>query len=132
VLPAPAPARGDGVVRVGRESKGRGGKTVTVVRGLDLDANALAELGKRLRALCGAGGTSKDGVIEVQGDHGERSHPVPARDRANRAARRRLNARLGTQARSTKLGEGTRPRLRTTSAPSTNRTVSTLRSKVLC
>jgi translation initiation factor 1 len=65
-------ARGDGVVRVSRESKGRGGKTVTVVRGLDLDTLALAELGKRLRTLCGAGGTCKDGIIEVQGDHGER------------------------------------------------------------
>ncbi len=63
---------GDGIVRVSRESKGRGGKTVTVVRGLDLDADALAALGKRLRNACGAGGTVKDGVAEVQGDHVER------------------------------------------------------------
>lgn len=60
---------GDGVVRVSRETHGRGGKAVTVVRGLVLDAAALAELGKRLRAACGAGGTAKDGVLEVQGDH---------------------------------------------------------------
>jgi translation initiation factor 1 len=68
---ATAPA-GDGIVRVSRESKGRGGKTVTLVRGLALDAAALAALGKRLRAACGAGGTVKDGVLELQGDHAER------------------------------------------------------------
>ena len=67
-----AAPHGDGVVRVSRESKGRGGKVVTVVRGLPLDAAALADLGKRLRAACGAGGTAKDGVLEVQGDHAER------------------------------------------------------------
>lgn len=58
-------------MRVSRESKGRGGKTVTVVKGLPLDAMALALLGKQLRAACGSGGTAKDGVIEVQGDHCE-------------------------------------------------------------
>jgi translation initiation factor 1 len=63
---------GDGNVRVSRESKGRGGKVVTLVRGLPLDADALAALGKRLRTACGAGGTAKDGVLEVQGDHLER------------------------------------------------------------
>lgn len=68
---APSP-RGDGQVRVSRESKGRGGKTVTLVRGLALDADALAALGKQLRGACGTGGTVKDGVIEVQGDHAER------------------------------------------------------------
>lgn len=68
---APAPA-GDGTVRVSRESKGRGGKTVTLVRGLALDADALAATGKRLRTLCGTGGTTKDGVLEIQGDHVER------------------------------------------------------------
>jgi translation initiation factor 1 len=60
---------GDGNVRVSRESKGRGGKIVTLVRGLPLDADGLAALGKRLRSACGAGGTAKDGVLEVQGDH---------------------------------------------------------------
>ena len=58
-----------GVVRVSRESKGRGGKTVTVVRGLALDAVALDKLAKQLKAACGSGGTVKDGVVEVQGDH---------------------------------------------------------------
>jgi translation initiation factor 1 len=66
-----APA-GDGIVRVSRETKGRAGKGVTLVKGLALDAAALALLGKQLRAACGSGGTVKDGVIEVQGDHGER------------------------------------------------------------
>lgn len=64
----PAPV-GDGVVRVSRQSKGRGGKTVTLVKGLALDPVALAVLGKQLRTACGSGGTVKDGVIEVQGDH---------------------------------------------------------------
>lgn len=60
---------GDGVVRVSRETKGRGGKCVTVVRGVPLGGAELEALGKRLKAACGAGGTVKDGVIEVQGDH---------------------------------------------------------------
>ncbi len=63
---------GDGVVRVSRETKGRGGKAVTLVRGVPLDAEALAALGKRLRTACGTGGTFKDGVLEIQGDHAER------------------------------------------------------------
>jgi translation initiation factor 1 len=60
---------GDGVVQVSRQTKGRGGKTVTIVKGLALDPLALAVLGKQLRTACGSGGTVKDGVIEVQGDH---------------------------------------------------------------
>jgi translation initiation factor 1 len=69
---AAALARGDGIVRVSRETQGRGGKAVTVVRGVAMDAAGLAALGKRLKALCGTGGTVKDGVIEVQGDHCDR------------------------------------------------------------
>ncbi len=64
--------RGDGIVRVGRETNGRGGKTVTVVRGLNLEEAALADLGKRLRTACGAGGTVGQGVLELQGDHCDR------------------------------------------------------------
>lgn len=67
-----AVAPGDGVVRVSRETKGRGGKAVTLVRGVALEAEALQALGKRLRSACGSGGTVKDGVLEVQGDHVER------------------------------------------------------------
>jgi translation initiation factor 1 len=63
---------GDGVARVSRQTKGRGGKSVTLVTGLALDALALASLGKQLRTACGSGGTVKEGVIEVQGDHCER------------------------------------------------------------
>lgn len=63
---------GDGRVRVARETSGRGGKAVTVVRGLALDAEGLAQLGKALKAACGTGGTVKDGVVEVQGDHVEK------------------------------------------------------------
>jgi translation initiation factor 1 len=67
-----AAPRGDGIVRVSRETKGRGGKAVTVVRGVVGDAAVLAALGKRLRTACGSGGTVKAGVLEVQGDHCER------------------------------------------------------------
>lgn len=71
--PSTAAPAGDGKVRVSRETKGRGGKAVTLVRGLNLDAVALADLGKQLRTLCGTGGTVKEGVIELQGDHVERA-----------------------------------------------------------
>jgi translation initiation factor 1 len=64
----PAPA----VVRVGRETKGRRGKGVTVVMGVPLSGAALDELGARLKRICGSGGTVKDGVIEIQGDHRDR------------------------------------------------------------
>lgn len=67
-----AAVRGDGRVRVSRETAGRGGKAVTVVRGLALTDEQIATLGKRLRAACGTGGTAKEGVIEVQGDHADR------------------------------------------------------------
>ncbi|WP_312760467.1 stress response translation initiation inhibitor YciH [Pulveribacter sp.] len=63
---------GDGIVRVSRETKGRGGKAVTVIRGVLVDAAALEQMGKQLKATCGSGGTVKEGVIEVQGDHVER------------------------------------------------------------
>jgi len=63
---------GDGKVRVSRETKGRAGKGVTLVKGLPLDATALAALGKQLRSACGSGGTVKDGTLEIQGDHVER------------------------------------------------------------
>lgn len=68
----PAGAPGAGPVRVGRETKGRGGKTVTLVRGLGVDPAALAAIGKELRTALGAGGSARDGVLEVQGDHVER------------------------------------------------------------
>jgi translation initiation factor 1 len=66
----PAPA-GDGIVRVRRETKGRGGKTVTAVSGVPLGGEALRSLAKDLKRRCGTGGTVKEGVIEIQGDHRE-------------------------------------------------------------
>lgn len=69
---ASARAVGDGQVRVSCQTKGRAGKGVTVVKGLPLDATALAALGKQLRTACGSGGTAKDGTLEIQGDHVER------------------------------------------------------------
>ena len=66
---AMAAAPGDGIVRISRETKGRGGKAVTVVRGLALDAASLTQLAQQLKAACGSGGTVKAGVVEVQGDH---------------------------------------------------------------
>lgn len=62
-------AGGDGIVRVGRETKGRKGKGVTVISGLTLDQTGLLALGKDLKKRCGTGGTVKDGRIEIQGDH---------------------------------------------------------------
>ncbi len=66
-----APA-GDGIVRVSSETKGRAGKGVTLVKGLALDPAALTQTARQLKAACGCGGTVKDGVIEIQGDHVER------------------------------------------------------------
>jgi translation initiation factor 1 len=66
---ATAAPKGDGIVRVSLDTKGRKGKGVTLVTGVPLDAIALARLGKELKAACGSGGTVKDGVIEIQGDH---------------------------------------------------------------
>lgn len=62
----------DGVVRVDRETGGRAGKAVTAITGLTLEQPALIALAKQLKAVCGSGGTVKDGVIEVQGDHVDR------------------------------------------------------------
>jgi translation initiation factor 1 len=66
---ARARPHGDGIARIRRETGGRGGKTVTVVTGLDLDEAALVALSKRLKAACGTGGTVRDDVLELQGDH---------------------------------------------------------------
>ena len=52
-----------------RESKGRGGKTVTLVKNLILTEADLKSLAKRLKQACGSGGTVKDGLIEIQGEH---------------------------------------------------------------
>ncbi|HKK22662.1 MAG TPA: translation initiation factor Sui1 [Pseudohaliea sp.] len=68
---APAPMAGDGIVRLRRERKGRGGKAVTVVDGVPLPPAALKALARRLKQRCGVGGAVKDGLIEIQGDQRE-------------------------------------------------------------
>jgi translation initiation factor 1 len=60
---------GDGIVRVGRATKGRKGKGVTVITGVPLDDKALKQVAKTLKQKCGSGGTVKAGDIEIQGDH---------------------------------------------------------------
>ncbi len=113
---AQAMPAGDGVARVTRTRQGRGGKTVTVVRGLPLGAEALAALGKRLRAACGAGGTTQDGVLEVQGDHADRVLALLLAEghQAKRAALDRprvqgVGQRLGPGCRPGRAGVGGRP-----------------------
>lgn len=71
IAAAKAIPAGDGIVRVSRETKGRGGRAVTLVKGVPVNAEDLQALGKKLKAACGSGGTVKEGVIEVQGDHCE-------------------------------------------------------------
>ena len=67
---APQPARkSDGIVRVMRDRKGRGGKTVTLITGVTGSEAQLTALAQQLKKLCGSGGTVKDGNIEIQGDH---------------------------------------------------------------
>jgi len=66
---ASARPAGDGIVRVRRETAGRKGKGVTTILGLPLDDAALATLAKQLKAACGSGGTVKEGVVEIQGEH---------------------------------------------------------------
>jgi translation initiation factor 1 len=59
----------DGIVRVGRSTKGRRGKIVSTVTGVLLDEEALESLAGELKRRCGTGGSVKDGVIEIQGEH---------------------------------------------------------------
>ncbi|MNF94848.1 translation initiation factor Sui1 [compost metagenome] len=67
----PVLPEGDGIARVRRESKGRGGKTVTTISGVPLAGDELKELATALKKRCGTGGALKDGVIEIQGEHVE-------------------------------------------------------------
>ena len=63
--------KGDGVVRVRRETKGRGGKTITAISGIPLGGSGLEDLASKLKRRLGTGGAVKDGVIEIQGDRVE-------------------------------------------------------------
>ncbi len=65
----PRASRGDGIVRIRREVKGRRGKTVTAISGIPLPEDELRVLAGDLKRHCGTGGSAKDGVIEIQGDH---------------------------------------------------------------
>lgn len=70
--PAQPTRKSDGIVRVRRDRKGRGGKTVTVIDGVMGSEEELSTLAQQLKKLCGSGGTVKDGDIEIQGDHREK------------------------------------------------------------
>lgn len=60
---------GDGILRIRREVKGRKGKGVTTISGFDISGRELKDLAAGLKRLCGTGGSVKDGVIVIQGDH---------------------------------------------------------------
>lgn len=66
------PVPRDGVVRLFRDRGGRNGKTVTLIHGLPERGDALQARLSEMKRMCGAGGTVKDGVVEIQGDHRER------------------------------------------------------------
>lgn len=86
--PKPAsPAPDDGIVRIFREQGGRGGKVVTVVRGLP--RGELKAVASELKKLCGSGGAIKEGAVEIQGDQ-----------------REKIAARLRAQGHSVKLAGG--------------------------
>ena len=59
----------DGIVRIARETKGRKGKGVTLIKGLPVATDELKSWATRMKQYCGTGGTVKEGVIEIQGDH---------------------------------------------------------------
>ena len=68
-------ATGDGIVRLHRETKGRGGKAVTIVRGLPLAGAELKALATALKQKCGVGGSVKGDDIEIQGDQRQALQP---------------------------------------------------------
>ncbi|UJD94864.1 stress response translation initiation inhibitor YciH [Lelliottia amnigena] len=61
--------KGDGIVRIQRQTSGRKGKGVCLITGIDVDDAMLAKLAAELKKKCGCGGAIKDGVIEIQGDN---------------------------------------------------------------
>lgn len=65
---APVRPKGDGIVRIQRQTSGRKGKGVCLIIGIDLDDAALNKLAAELKKKCGCGGAVREGVIEIQGD----------------------------------------------------------------
>jgi len=67
-----SPRISDGIVRVSRETQGRKGKGVTVIRGLPMEPAVVDKIARELKAACGSGGAVKEGAVEIQGDHRDR------------------------------------------------------------
>ncbi|GAC25913.1 translation initiation factor 1 [Paraglaciecola mesophila KMM 241] len=65
----PARPKTDGIIRIRRETKGRKGKGVTTLSGMDMDATQIKTLCSELKKMCGTGGAVKDAIIEIQGDN---------------------------------------------------------------
>lgn len=65
----PARPKTDGIIRIRRETKGRKGKGVTTLSGMDMDATQIKALCSELKKMCGTGGAVKDAIIEIQGDN---------------------------------------------------------------
>lgn len=63
--------KGDGIVRIQRQTSGRKGKGVCLITGLDLDDKAINSIASELKRKLGCGGSFKDGIIEIQGDNRE-------------------------------------------------------------
>ncbi|MBY6196456.1 stress response translation initiation inhibitor YciH [Vibrio hangzhouensis] len=72
----PVRPKGDGIVRIQKQTKGRKGKGVSIITGLDLEDAALKLLAAELKKVCGCGGSVKDGDIEIQGDAREKIKTV--------------------------------------------------------
>ena len=66
--PTASMPKGDGIIRIRRETAGRNGKGVTTISGIPADETELKNIAKALKQICGVGGSVKDGVIEIQGD----------------------------------------------------------------